>query len=136
MDNHKYFEIGGYQLRMLNYTPNLAFGGGSEMEVAKPDNSEEKCNLVVKGLNPEMTDQELDAYFSKYGPVKNCKIAKDPVTGKSKSYGFVWFQNGKDANAAMLDFKANRDKPYTLDWYKILAQRPNQKIENSQSFFD
>jgi len=114
---------------MLNYTPNLAYGGITD-GAAKPDNSEENCNLVVKGLNPEMVDSELESYFSKYGPVKGCKVSKDPVTGASKGYGFVWFQSGKDANSAMLDFKGNRDKPYTLDWYKILAQRPSQKIEN------
>ena len=64
------------------------------------------------------------------------KIAKDPVTYESKSYGFVWFEKGNDANAAMLDFKGNRDIPYTLDWYKILAQRPSQKIDNLQAIFD
>lgn len=119
---------------MLDYTPNLAHGGFTDG--AKPDNSEENCNLVVKGLNPEMVDSELETYFKQYGPIKGCKISKDPITGASRCYGFVWFQSGKDANSAMLDFKGDRNKPYALDWYKILAQRPSQKIDNSQSFYD
>ena len=69
-----------------------------------------------------MSEKDLEGYFTKYGSIKNCKIAKDPQSGKSKSYGFVWFEQGKGANAAMLDYKA-KIIPYTLDWYKILAQR-------------
>jgi len=95
--------------------------GQTKCESKKPDNSEEKCNIVVKGLSPTMTDGQLEAYFAnKYGPVQNCKVAKDDMTGKSKTYGFVWFKEGKHANAAMLDFKCGKS-PYTLDWYKILA---------------
>ena len=91
----------------------------------KPDNSEEKCNLVVKGLDLKMTDRDLEEFFStRYGPVQNSKVAKD-VNGKSKGYGFVWFKEGRHANAAMLDFKCGKI-PFNLDWYKILAQR---KIE-------
>lgn len=118
----KYFQVEGYQLRMLSYDTNLARCPQESM-YSKPDNSEENCNLVVKGLNPEMTELELESYFSKFGPVGSCKIAKDE-TGKSKTYGFVWFQRGQDANTAMLSFK-DGEMPYTLDWYKILGKRPS-----------
>ena len=67
-----------------------------------------------------MTDFQLEEYFSKYGPVRNCKIAKDSISGRSKTYGFVWFEEGQHANTAMLDSKAGQT-PFTMDWYKILA---------------
>lgn len=61
----------------------------------KPDNSIENCNICVKGIPLDMNEQEFEDYFSeKYGPVKSSKISKDPITGQSRSYGFVWFENG------------------------------------------
>jgi len=72
----------------------------------------------VKGIPLDMNEQEFEDYFSyKYGPVKSCKISKDPQTGKSRSYGFVWFENGKDANMAMLDYVSGNSK-FRLEWYK------------------
>jgi RNA recognition motif-containing protein len=88
----------------------------------KPDNSEENCNIFVKGFDESMTEEMLEKFFRSYGPVKSCKIAKDSETGKSKCYGFVWFEEGKYANAAMLDFKSG-GIPFKIDWYKILAKR-------------
>jgi len=74
----------------------------------KPDNSEERCNLVVKGLDPEMTEKCLEKYFTKFGNVKSCKIAKDPESGKSRTYGFIWFENPRDATRAMNEKKAGK----------------------------
>lgn len=77
------------------------------LKESKPDNSDEKskCNIVVKGLDDDMTDEDLEKYFTNYGPVRSCKVAKDPVSGQSKLYGFVWFKEARDANKAMLDFR-------------------------------
>jgi RNA recognition motif-containing protein len=45
----------------------------------KPDNSIENCNMCVKGIPEDMSEQEFEDYFSeKYGPVRSCKISKDP----------------------------------------------------------
>jgi RNA recognition motif-containing protein len=64
----------GYQIRLLSYDQNLV--NSKTLPVSKtpsckkPDNSEEKCNLVVKGLYPSMTDKDLEEFFAnKYGPV-------------------------------------------------------------------
>lgn len=40
---------------------------------------------------------QLENFFSNHGQVLECKIIMDKVTGKSKGYGFVTFQ---DADAA------------------------------------
>lgn len=115
------------------------------MKESKPDNSDEqcKCNIVVKCLDAEMSDEELERYFLNYGPIRSCKIAKDPVSGESKLYGFVWFKEARDANKAMLDFRNNYQNDngrfrhndvekihFQLDWYKIIAQRPSAKSDS------
>lgn len=130
----KYFSIEGFNLRMLPYQINLANqlqirqneeelqSQSVDASCKKPDNSEEKCNIVVKNLDPGMTDTMLEDYFSEeYGPVLSCKVAKDS-DGNSKTYGFVWFKEGRHANRAMLDSKSGKCK-FNLDWYKILALR-------------
>lgn len=81
-----------------------------------------------------MLDSELEAFFAKrYGPVQNCKVAKD-ASGRPKTYGFVWFREGRHANAAMLDFKSGTS-PFKLDWYKILGQRQTGK-ETAKAEYD
>jgi RNA recognition motif-containing protein len=45
----------------------------------QPDNSIENCIMCVKGIPDDMSEQEFEDYFSeKYGPVRSCKISKDP----------------------------------------------------------
>ena len=101
----------------------------------KPDNSEERCNLVVKGLDPEMTEKNLEKFFTKFGNVKSCKIAKDPETGKSRTYGFIWFENPRDATRAMNEKKAGKIE-FSLEWYQIISQRvveqPNKLLMNNK----
>lgn len=58
--------------------------------------SDKPCNICVKGLPPDMTQQDLESHFAeKYGscanPIRSVKIAKDIMTGKSRGYGFVCF---------------------------------------------
>lgn len=78
MHKLKFFEVNGHYLRMLEYqinlakpellNPNLISDSDHEfiMEKAckKPDNSEEKCNLVIKNIKPDMTDKKLEEYFA------------------------------------------------------------------------
>jgi RNA recognition motif-containing protein len=78
-----------------------------------------------------MSERDLEDYFdSRYGPIRNCKIAKDSTNGRSKTYGYVLFKEGRHANAAMLDSKAGNTE-FTMDWYTILAQRPSVKSTNN-----
>lgn len=89
----------------------------------KPDNSENKCNLCVTGLDSRLTEKQLELIFSEYGQVKSCKISKTE-SGQLRNYGFIWFENAKDANKAKCD--SNRNKrimteygpmSFKLDWY-------------------
>ena len=115
---HFYFE--GWPLRLLPYdhfldkklsTINPQMANKLVTSLPKPDNLDAKCNIVVKGLQPNKREQSLETYFTeKYGAVKSCKIAKDPTSGNSLGYGFVWFERDLDASAAMLDFKKGNSK--------------------------
>lgn len=57
----------------------------------KADLSAEITKMFVGGLNWDTSEDDLKAYFTKYGPVVSVQIRKDRE-GKSKGYGFVDFE--------------------------------------------
>ena len=69
------------------------------------DRKLEENNLYVSNLSYSTQDKDLEEKFSKFGPIKHCKIIRDHNSGKSRGFGFVTFENVKDAENAksMLD---------------------------------
>ena len=53
-------------------------------------------SLYVGNLPYSTTEEDFEKMFSKFGPIKNVKIATDRVTGRSKGYGFVNYRNNED----------------------------------------
>jgi len=54
--------------------------------------------VFVGGISWKADETSLANFFSAYGTVIECKIIMDKVTGKSKGYGFVTFQDAESAN--------------------------------------
>ena len=60
----------------MSQDPYSILGDANEMG-CKPDNSEHKCNLSVTGLDPRLSEKQLEVIFvERYGQVKSCKISK------------------------------------------------------------
>ncbi|XP_010112253.2 glycine-rich RNA-binding protein 4, mitochondrial [Morus notabilis] len=57
--------------------------------------------LFVGGLSYATDDQSLRNAFSGYGDVIEAKVACDEVTGNSKGFGFVTFNNLDSASSAV-----------------------------------
>jgi RNA recognition motif-containing protein len=66
-----------------------------------PDNSHLECNICVTGLDESLTSENLHKMFARFGEIKSCKVASDPVTGKSKGYGYVWFTTERACKSAL-----------------------------------
>ena len=114
--------LNGAELRMLGFEQELRLHSGQQARNL-PDNSNQKCNICVKGIPPNMSQSQLEHHFSeKYGPIMSVKIAKDAKSGENRGYGFVWFKNAEDATQAMLDYKGGYDK-FKLEWYKAKIER-------------
>jgi hypothetical protein len=56
--------------------------------------------IFIGDLSGSVTEQDLVACFSNYGPVRSAYIKRDSVSGKCIGFGFVEFQNGDDAERA------------------------------------
>ena len=64
------------------------------------DRKLEDNNLYVSNLSYSTKDEDLAEKFSKFGPIKHCKIIRDHNSLKSRGFGFVTFENVKDAETA------------------------------------
>ncbi len=56
--------------------------------------------LYCGNLSYSMTNAELEALFSEFGPVRSADVIMDRETGRSKGFGFVEMENDADADAA------------------------------------
>ena len=74
-------------------------------------------NVFVKGLDLSWTVKDLYECFEEYGDIKSAKVSLDPVTHKSRGYGYIWFKNEASASKAIKDSNENR-MPLTVEAYK------------------
>jgi RNA recognition motif-containing protein len=57
--------------------------------------------LFVGSLSWNTTDEGLRAAFERFGPVSEAKVILDRDTGRSRGFGFVTFEDGSHADAAI-----------------------------------
>ena len=58
-------------------------------------------NVYVAGLPLDMTDGDVRAHFSRFGPIEIVKIMFDKQTNRSRGYGFLLFASANSAAAAI-----------------------------------
>lgn len=57
--------------------------------------------LFVGSLAWATTDDSLNAHFATVGTVASAKVITDRESGRSKGFGFVEFEDDKEADAAI-----------------------------------
>jgi CUG-BP- and ETR3-like factor len=59
------------------------------------------ANLFVYNVPEGYTDADMNALFANFGNVISANVQKDLQTGRPKGYGFVSYDNGESAQAAI-----------------------------------
>ena len=83
-------------------------------------------NIYVKNLDTEVTDDEFNDMFTKYGKVTSAVVQKDEE-GKSKGFGFVNYESHEAAQAAV-------DELHDLEYKgkKLFVTRAQKKAEREE----
>ncbi|KAG0048777.1 hypothetical protein BGZ83_006310 [Gryganskiella cystojenkinii] len=92
--------------------------------------SRELGKMFIGGLNWETTDESLSKYFSRYGELSDCMVMKDPVTNKSRGFGFLTFADHKNVDAVLKE-------DHHLDGKMIDPKRaiPREEQEKTEKIF-
>lgn len=84
--------------------------------------------LYVGGLPYKTTNDELKAHFSGAGAVTSATIIMDKMTGRSKGFGFVEFENDADADQAISMFNGKEfdGRTLTVNEARPMEARPQR----------
>lgn len=91
-------------------------------------NADDSCHdpgkMFIGGLNWQTTPESLREYFNKFGEIAECMVMRDPVTKRSRGFGFVTYRD-----PASVD-KVLATGPHELDTKMIdpkvaFPRRPN-----------
>jgi|SRR6266852_4866859 len=86
-------------------------------------------NIHVANLPPEITDGDLQTYFSSFGSVEGAEVIRDIHTGQSVGYGFVIMPSDEEAANAIagLNGKSWMDKVLTVSKAKHQKWMPKRR---------
>ncbi|KAK7163957.1 hypothetical protein R3I94_002625 [Phoxinus phoxinus] len=96
-------------------------GSQSSLSSSTQDSPHDPCKMFIGGLSWQTTQEGLKEYFCKFGEVKECMVMRDPVTKRSRGFGFVTYvdQTGVDKvlaqNRHELDSKTVDDAMLMFD---------------------
>ncbi|XP_020818621.1 RNA-binding protein Musashi homolog Rbp6 isoform X3 [Drosophila serrata] len=99
-------------------TPSLSGGSGSDPAPGK---------LFVGGLSWQTSSDKLKEYFNMFGSVTDVLIMKDPITQRSRGFGFITFQDPSTVE------KVLKVPIHTLDGKKIDPKHATPKNRPRQA---
>ncbi|CAN0149147.1 unnamed protein product [Bubo scandiacus] len=90
-----------------------------------------KCRPVkmfIGGLSWDTTKKDLKDYFSKFGEVVDCTLKLDPITGRSRGFGFVLFKESESVDKVM-DQKEHKLNGKVIDPKRAKAMKTKEPVK-------
>ncbi|XP_050544616.1 heterogeneous nuclear ribonucleoprotein 87F-like isoform X2 [Daktulosphaira vitifoliae] len=81
------------------------------------DEPEQFRKLFIGGLNYTTTNDSLKEFFEKWGEIVDVVVMKDPVTKRSRGFGFITY-----SKATMVD-DAMANRPHKIDGREVETKR-------------
>ncbi|XP_059894516.1 heterogeneous nuclear ribonucleoprotein D0-like isoform X2 [Gadus macrocephalus] len=109
---------------------------GSKIDASKneEDQGSSSCidsylhrKMFVGGLSWDTTKKDLKDYFSKFGEVVDCTLKLDPMTGRSRGFGFVLFKEADSVDKVVTQ-KDHKLNGKVIDPKKAKAMKSKEPI--------
>nr|XP_033770400.1 heterogeneous nuclear ribonucleoprotein D0 isoform X2 [Geotrypetes seraphini] len=101
-------------------------GEGAKIDASK--NEEDEGKMFIGGLSWDTTKKDLKDYFSKFGEVVDCTLKLDPITGRSRGFGFVLFKEAEGVDKVM-DQKEHKLNGKVIDPKRAKAMKTKEPIK-------
>ncbi len=88
-------------------------------------------NIYVSNLSFNVTDDDLEGFFTEYGEVSSARVITDKFTGKSRGFGFVEMPNDEAAKKAISELDGGIVEGRTI---RITEARPREERTEKRSF--
>uniref|UniRef100_A0A8P4GHZ3 Musashi RNA-binding protein 1 n=1 Tax=Dicentrarchus labrax TaxID=13489 RepID=A0A8P4GHZ3_DICLA len=95
--------------------------------------------MFIGGLSWQTTQEGLKEYFCKYGEVKECMVMRDPVTKRSRGFGFVTFVDQAGVDKVLAQTRHELDSKTVMTRTKKIfvgGLSVNTTIEDVKQYFD
>ncbi|KAI5706245.1 hypothetical protein M8J76_002920 [Diaphorina citri] len=90
----------------------------------KPRYDDSKCTepeslrkVFIGGLDYRTTDESLQAFFEQWGEIVDVVVMKDPITKRSRGFGFITYSEAKMVDDAM------SNRPHNIDGRVVETKR-------------
>jgi len=60
-----------------------------------------QSKIYVGNLSYQISQEDLNEFFSQFGAIQDVKLITDRETGRSKGFAFITFENADSVNAAI-----------------------------------
>ncbi|XP_043924823.1 RNA-binding protein Musashi homolog 1 isoform X3 [Protopterus annectens] len=95
--------------------------------LSSADSAHDPCKMFIGGLSWQTTQEGLKEYFSKFGDVKECMVMRDPVTKRSRGFGFVTFTDQAGVDKVLAQPRHELDSK-TIDPKVAFPRRAQPKM--------
>lgn len=84
------------KLYITSYRTNFCFLAGQTADMSRYREWDISCKVYVGNLGSSASKHEIESAFSKYGPLRNVWVARNPP-----GFAFVEFEDSRDAEDAV-----------------------------------